>query len=127
MSLLSSASPCIPPTAWNIVGKKRRHARTARPCPGTENEHRWPDPGEIVTFTAHIVNKGEAASPAVEFTWLIDGSTVTTGSLPGLAPAAAVTTTYTWPWAHGLVGERLTGSHTVGFHADPHSLVADPS
>jgi hypothetical protein len=92
-------------------------------CPGTENERRWPNPGEMVTFTAHIVNKGDAACPTFGFSWQIDGAVVLTGELPALNPGETVTTTYAWPWAHGLVGERLTGTHTVGFTADPAGLV----
>jgi hypothetical protein len=94
-------------------------------CPGTESERRWPEPGEPVTFTAHIVNKGDLDSPAFGYTWQIDGSAVMTGSLPSLAAGAAITTTYQWDWAHGLMGERLTGIHTVGFSADPKGLVIE--
>jgi hypothetical protein len=30
--------------------------------PGTESDQRWPLPGEIVTFTAHFMNKGTVDS-----------------------------------------------------------------
>ena len=92
-------------------------------CPGTENEPRCPKPTEVVTFTAHITNKGNLASPSFGFAWLIDGAVVETGSLASLAAGETITTTYHWPWAHGLVGERLTGTHTIGFTADPLGLV----
>ena len=59
-------------------------------CPGSENDRRWPEPGELVTFTAHIVNKGTAASPAFGYAWRIDGAEVARGMLPALAPAAEV-------------------------------------
>lgn len=94
-------------------------------CPGTETERRWPEPGEIVTFTAHIVNKGDLSSPAFDYAWHIDGAVVKTGSLPALEAGAALTTTCTWPWAHGLVGERLTLTHTVSFSVDPAGLLPE--
>ena len=94
-------------------------------CPGTENERRWPEPSEVVTFTAHIANKGDLASPAFGYAWLIDETVVVTGSLPAIAAGETITTTYAWPWAHGLIGERLTGTHTVGFTADPAGAVAE--
>ena len=33
-------------------------------CPGHEDDQHWPAEGELVTFTAHVVNKGTSASPA---------------------------------------------------------------
>ena len=96
-------------------------------CPGTENDRRWPEPGEVVTFTAHIMNKGTAASPAFDYAWHIDGVEVAAGTLPALAPAAEVTATYRWPWAHGLSadGQRALGQHTVRFTADPDDVIAE--
>ncbi|HOT91326.1 MAG TPA: CARDB domain-containing protein [Anaerolineae bacterium] len=96
-------------------------------CPGTEDDRRWPAPGEIVTFTAHIVNKGTVASPAFDYAWHIDGTEVASGTLPALAPAAEVTATYQWPWGHALSsdGQRALGEHTVRFTADPANLIAE--
>ena len=71
-------------------------------CPGTENDRRWPDQGEIVTFTAHIINKGTLSSSAFDYAWHIDGAEIASGTLPALAPAAEITATYQWRWAHGL-------------------------
>ena len=68
-------------------------------CPGTESDKRWPDHGEIVTFTAHIVNKGTMASPPFRYAWYIDRAEVASGTLPALAPAAEITATYQWTWA----------------------------
>ncbi len=96
-------------------------------CPGTEDEKRWPAPGEIVTFTAHIVNKGVDPAPASGYAWQIDGATVSTGTLPALAPGEAITTTYQWPWAHTLSPDeqRLLGNHTIGFIADPDDEIVE--
>jgi YVTN family beta-propeller protein len=94
-------------------------------CPGTEGEQRWPAPGEVVTFTAHIVNKGTLGSPPFGYEWTIDGVEVLSGTLPALAPAAEIAVSYRWPWAHTMDGERVVGDHTVGFRADPDCLVAE--
>lgn len=96
-------------------------------CPGTENEQRWPANGEIVTYTAHIVNKGSQASPSCDYAWLIDGSAVLSGTLPALAPGAQVTATYQWPWAHTVSpdGQRLLGEHTAGFFVDASQTVPE--
>ena len=56
-------------------------------CPGTETEQRWPAPGEVVTFTAHIVNKGTLASPPFAYRWFIDGNVVLSSTLSALAPS----------------------------------------
>jgi hypothetical protein len=87
-------------------------------CSGTEGEQRWPNPGETVTFTAHIVNKGSDPSGSFAYTWAIDAAPVYTGTVPGLAAGAEITVTTDWVWDHDLDGERLLGQHTVGFTAD---------
>ena len=47
--------------------------------PGTENLKRWPAYGELVTFSAHIINKGTVPSGAFTYSWFIDGVQVKTG------------------------------------------------
>ena len=96
-------------------------------CPGTEDDPRWPETGEIVTFTAHIVNKGTSASPAFDYAWHIDGSEVANGTLPALAPAQEATATYQWPWGHELSadGQQALGDHSVRFTADPENAVPE--
>jgi len=96
-------------------------------CPGTEEDRRWPEPGEIVTFTAHIINKGTETSPAFAYAWYIDGAEEANGTLPALAPAAETTATFRWPWAHGLSldGQQVLGEHTVRFTADPANTIAE--
>lgn len=96
-------------------------------CPGTENDQRWPEEGELVTFTAHIINKGTFPSPGFEYAWQIDGLEVASGSLTGLAPAAEATVTYAWPWGHDMSpdGQRATGDHSVGFFVDPENAIAE--
>jgi PKD repeat protein len=94
-------------------------------CPGTQSEQRWPAPGEVVTFTAHIVNKGTIASPSFDYRWSIDGVGVLSDTHPALAPGAETTISYAWPWGHTMNGERVVDDHTVGFEVDPDNLVAE--
>lgn len=94
-------------------------------CPGTETEQRWPAPGEVVTFTAHVVNKGTIASPPFAYRWDIDGIAVLSGTLGALAPSAEITTTYQWTWAHTMNGEQIVGDHTVRFIVDPASAIGE--
>ena len=75
--------------------------------PGTEDFKRWPASGEIVTFTAHIINKGTIASGSFTFKWSIDGSEVHSGTHSSLAPGEEETETYQWAWAHTMDGERF--------------------
>ncbi len=96
-------------------------------CPGTETDRRWPDYGEIVTFTAHIINKGNVASPAFDYSWQIDGFQTASGALPALEPAAEATATFQWAWEHTLStdGQCALGEHTVGFTVDPVNIIAE--
>ncbi len=94
-------------------------------CPGSEDDLRWPEAGEVVTFTAHIRNQGTQDSPGFDYAWSIDSAPVLTGTLPGLAAGTEITTTYLWAWDHTLEGERLLGQHTVGFAADSQNLVTE--
>ena len=92
---------------------------------GTENDKRWPERGEPVTFMAHFVNKGTVASGPFEYAWAVDGVEVARGSFPGLAPGTGSVAVYVWPWGHDVVNGRLLGKHTVGFALDPDGRVAE--
>jgi DNA-binding beta-propeller fold protein YncE len=96
-------------------------------CPGTEHDRRWPEPGENVTFTAHVINKGTVASPAFGYTWAIDGVGVGGGVLPALAPGAEATAALQWPWPHDLSpdGQRALGEHSIRFTVDPANAIAE--
>ncbi len=89
-------------------------------CPGTEDDRRWPEPGETVTFTAHIVNKGLNPSPPTNYTWYIDDSEVGSGTLPGISAAEAITITmsHAWPHSISLDGQRALGDHHIRFELD---------
>jgi len=96
-----------------------------RQCPGTEDDKRWPDRGEPVTFTAHFMNKGTLASGALEYAWAIDGVEVARGAFPGLQPGTGSLAVYVWPWDHDVVDGRLLGRHTVRFTLDPDGKIAE--
>lgn len=75
-------------------------------------QQRWPAPGEIVTYTAVIENKGTRDASPFEYAWYLDGIEVASGKTEaGLKPGARVELTYTWPWTQ----ER----HELVFWADP--------
>jgi hypothetical protein len=93
--------------------------------PGTENDQRWPAPGELVTFTAHVMNKGTVASGSFAFKWFIDGVEVRGGVHSSLAPGGEATEAYQWAWAHTMDGERILGAHTIRFAADPGNLISE--
>ncbi len=63
----------------------------------------WPDPGEEVTFIAHIVNKGGAPSEEVKYFWMLDSETRAgegwNGTLKALQPGEEATVEVKWPWS----------------------------
>jgi YVTN family beta-propeller protein len=91
--------------------------------PGTENDPRWPGHGQVVTFTAHVMNKGTTASGPFGFRWFIDDVEVESGTHPGLAPAEEATATCPWTWDHTVQDERLLEQHRVRFSVDPGGAV----
>jgi hypothetical protein len=77
----------------------------------------WPDQGETVTFTAHIVNKGSMDSGPLAFEWLIDNKVVATGTAGNIPPQGETTKEFTWEWQ--------PGRHYIGFRADPENLISE--
>ncbi|HLO18175.1 MAG TPA: hypothetical protein VK206_25310 [Anaerolineales bacterium] len=65
--------------------------RIPRLCEGTENNKRWPDVGETVTYTAHMINKGPALSSPFHFEWLINAEVVAQGTSRPLQAGAEQT------------------------------------
>ena len=63
----------------------------------------WPDPGEEVTFIAHIVNKGGAPSTEVKYYWMLDNQHRKeegwSGTLKALQPGEEATVEVKWPWS----------------------------
>jgi hypothetical protein len=59
-----------------------------------------PSPGERVTFTATVQNKGRAAAGAA-YEWRMDGRVIGRGTLKPLPPRARATATMEWRWDPG--------------------------
>ncbi|MCP4166789.1 MAG: hypothetical protein GY759_12980 [Chloroflexi bacterium] len=70
-------------------------------CPGTETDQRFPQPGEPVTFTAHIVNQGMVTATAAAYTWTVDGRAVQMGEIQALGPDGWVDIHLDWHWQEG--------------------------
>lgn len=69
---------------------------------------RWPDVGEMVTFTAHVRNRGDTNVTSFGYTWLLDGATWGSGTFEGsLPPGGTAELSRVWSWG--------SGRHTVGF------------
>jgi len=75
----------------------------------------WPDPGEEVTFIAHIVNKGGAPSKEVNYWWMLDGEAKADpgwgGTLKPLEPGEETKVELKWKWS--------PDPHRILFIADP--------
>jgi len=87
--------------------------------PASAAAKQWPDPGDTVTFVAHVANQGAAATPPVRYRFLIDGSSAGGGTLAALNPGGAADASLDWAWQDG--------DHTVRFElvgcpafSDPH-------
>ena len=64
--------------------------------PGTK---RWPDPGETVTWTAHVYNRGTTTISSFDYVWTIDDLTVDSGTFNiELAPGDFETLSIDWTW-----------------------------
>ena len=68
---------------------------------GTEDLKRWPDPGELVTFTAHIINKGAAPSASFAGRWFIDDQPSGGVFRAGLEPGEEAMLEVPWVWKDG--------------------------
>ncbi len=66
----------------------------------TSATQRFPNPGDPVTYTAQVRNRGTNAwSTPVNVTWTVDGSVQQSGVQPvSLAPGASASFAYTRPW-----------------------------
>jgi hypothetical protein len=77
----------------------------------------WPSPGEMVTFTAHVINKGDQTSGGFSFKWYIDGGEVRSGTGAAIAPRDESTQTLNWSWQ--------SGRHFVKFEVDPEGTISE--
>ncbi|MBN1917698.1 MAG: hypothetical protein JW889_07305 [Verrucomicrobia bacterium] len=66
------------------------------------------EPGETITFTAHVKNLGFATSGPFDYRWLVDDQEVATGShKKGIAEMGEATFEHKYTWQDG--------HHTIGF------------
>ena len=91
--------------------------RIPRLCAGTEHAKRWPDVGEVVTYTAHVMNKGSGGSRGFGFEWLVNGRRAVRGKLGPLDPGHETTVRLqrTWPRA----------PEPIEFRVDPQDRAAE--
>ncbi|HEX6098603.1 MAG TPA: CARDB domain-containing protein [Thermoanaerobaculia bacterium] len=87
--------------------------------PGTDKDQRWPAAGETVSYIAHVINKGNAASGPFAFEWRIDGNVARTNntSSGSIAPGDERTFTLQRPWT--------TEPKRIEFRADTAGAVAE--
>ncbi|USN98661.1 MAG: hypothetical protein H6810_10910 [Phycisphaeraceae bacterium] len=111
--------------------------------PGLENEKKWPDPGEMVTYTANVFNRGDVTATDVPYVWRFDGEIVGGGRIPLMLPNERYTLSYQAPWPADTVQtvdidpgvqefapiqyERAVGDHTIEFQLDPYNKVDEYS
>jgi hypothetical protein len=76
----------------------------------SKGKQQWPRPGEIVTFTAHVMNVGAVECGRYDWHWLIDGKDVQGGWSETLTPGAERTYELRWRWK--------PGRHYVAFEVD---------
>lgn len=79
----------------------------------------WPEPGENVTFKAHIINKGTIGSGTFTYEWKIDDQILSNGSGVNLLPQEEAIIEFDWEWQ--------SGRHYVSFKVDPVNLIAETS
>ncbi len=97
-------------------------ASTHNNLPPAQDKH-WPDPGERVTFTAHIRNNGGATLSNFAYRWYLDDVPVTanpqtyTGTV---LSNAEVLVSMDWNWPANL------NDHRVKIVVDPNNAVNDP-
>jgi len=103
--------------------------------PGYANTQKWPNNGDVVTFTAHVINKGTtAASGPFNYRWLINGQVVAAGTdAAGVAVGQEKTYLYNWvwnanDWANDTNPHRKSADHRdrwVTFEVDYDGQIAE--
>ena len=89
------------------------------PAYAYDGKQKWPDPGEVVTFTARIANRGSASSGPFSYSWSIDGVVQAQSAHSGLAPNEEDGLELSWLWQYG--------AHTVQISLDTGNSVAEVS
>jgi hypothetical protein len=58
-----------------------------------------PNPGDSVSFIAHILNAGGLTSASAPYEWLLDGREVQSGTLEAVPASSETTLTLPWNWS----------------------------
>lgn len=69
------------------------------PRPGSEDDKRYPDPGEMMTYTAVIRNNGGGTVESFEANWYVDGALVQTETFGQLFPRQRAYSVFQKPWS----------------------------
>ncbi len=92
---------------------------------GTEQDQRWPNPGEPVTYRAHIYNGGTSAAICT-YRWRTNGVVALTGSVP-VAAKSFTNTPDTLGIAWPADGDRISGALAIDVLLNWDSSVAETS
>lgn len=87
-------------------GKREKGGPPPGPPP-----RRWPDDGETVTFTAHVLNRGPGDAGAFEYVWRLDGKVVersTCDLVLGPGETTELSREWTWEFAPHRVALEVT-------------------
>jgi CARDB len=60
-------------------------------CSSNVEAKRWPDSGEVVTYTGHVRNVGFSPTTDNQYQWRVNGAVAATGALPNIAAGGEVT------------------------------------
>jgi len=92
--------------------------------PDNEKTKKWPDVGEVLTYTAHVKNSGsDRYRGPVDWIWTWNGKTLTRGTLQvDLAPEQQVTHSIKLPWKGDLSDIR---DEKLVFEIDPSEKIAE--
>jgi hypothetical protein len=133
---------CIAPTPYafcaTVPGMPRRLSDGEDPgpvgdCPGLAGDKRQPDANELLTYIAHVKNKGPALNTAFQYTWYVNGVAVASGTRttplpPDDSPTNPSEATFSFQRAFPGVGNppetiefRITTPFGGGTYADAHT------
>ncbi len=91
-------------------------------CPDTENQKRWPDAGEEVTYKAHILNKGpDTFNSGFKYQWIVDEHVVSKGEFTkniGLGKEIVLEFKTKWPQSRQKIQFRIDPNIADRFDAN---------
>jgi hypothetical protein len=90
---------------------------------GTENDKRWPDQSEMVTFVAHIRNKGNMAAGPFTCSWSLNGFPAGDVQVAGIDPSSEAMVSLAYPWPSGFDNDH--SDLTVSIEVDTNDEVAE--